>query len=167
MGAWPCPRHRLGSHDAAVRAPQPPQLALDDATAGAEVQVAPALDAAVMDLELPAGLPAGRADAPAAAQAHGHDHPLRAERDVRHAGAGQAQQALECGGDAHVALPREPLNFDSQQPAPRAAARRPASAQLPQDRFGGPAAQARAERGPSGRHFTPNRRGDPEAQAAT
>src|SRR5215217_8510187 len=68
-----------------------------------------------MDLKLPAGLPAARADPPATAQADGHDHPLGAERDVRHSSAGQAQQALECGGDAHVALPCEPLAI--RQPA--------------------------------------------------
>src|SRR5439155_15672802 len=101
--------------NAAVAAAQQPQLALDHASTGAEIEVAPALDAPVVDLQLAAGLPADRADAPAAAQADRHDHPLRTERDVRHAGARQAQQALECGADAHVALPCKPLAI--RQPA--------------------------------------------------
>jgi hypothetical protein len=113
MRPRPRPRHRL-QPDTAVAATQQPQLALDHAAAGAEIEVPPALDTATMDLQ-PAGLTALGADAPAPPQAHGHDHPLRAERDVRHAGAGQAQQALECGGDAHVALPCEPLAI--RQPA--------------------------------------------------
>jgi hypothetical protein len=43
------PWHRLQA-DAAVATAQPAQLALDDAPAGAEVEVAPALDAPVVDL---------------------------------------------------------------------------------------------------------------------
>jgi hypothetical protein len=98
------PWHRLQS-GAAIATAQAPQLALDDAPAGAEIEVAPALDAPVVDLQLPTRLPTTRAYTPPAPQADGHDHPLGPERDVGHAGAGQAQQALECGGDAHVALP--------------------------------------------------------------
>src|SRR5215212_3960214 len=75
----------------------------------------PTLDAAVIDLELPAGLPAPRADASPAPQPHGHDHPLGTELDVDHGCPGQAEQPLECGADAHVALLREPLTFE--QPA--------------------------------------------------
>jgi hypothetical protein len=69
-----------------------------------------------VDLQLPAGLPTARADAPAATQADGHDHPLGSEADVDDRRPGQAEQPLECGGDAHVALLAEPLTFDSQQP---------------------------------------------------
>src|SRR5215207_5155171 len=112
--ARPRPRHRLHPHPA-VAAAQQSQFALDDAAAGAQVQMPPALHAAVVDLELAAGLPAARADATAAPQPDAHRHPLRTERDVRHAGARKAQQALECGGDAHVALPCEPLAI--RQPA--------------------------------------------------
>ena len=59
--------------------------------------------------ELPAGLPADRAHPPAATQAHGHDHSLAAEADVDDRRTGQAQQANELPGDAHVDLLREPL----------------------------------------------------------
>ena len=69
-----------------------------------------------MDLQVPAGLPTHRADTPAPAQTDRHDHPLAAEADVDHGCPGQAEQPLECSGDAHVALPFEPLTFDSQQP---------------------------------------------------
>jgi hypothetical protein len=97
------PRHRL-QLDAAGPAAQQPQLAFDDAAAGAEIEMTPALDAAVVDLQVAAGLPAARADAPAAAQAHGHDHPLGAEADIDDGCPRQTEQSLECGGDAHVAL---------------------------------------------------------------
>src|SRR5215217_5620615 len=53
----PGPRHRLHANTAGPAAQQP-QLALDHAAAGAEIEVAPALDAAVMDLELTTGLAA-------------------------------------------------------------------------------------------------------------
>jgi len=85
--ARPRPRHRLGPH-AARRAAQAAQLALDPATAGAQVEMAPALDAPVVDLQLPAGLPAPGAHAPATAQPNRHEHTLAGERDVLHAGAG-------------------------------------------------------------------------------
>src|SRR5215211_5815324 len=55
------PRHRLEPDDPAVRAAQPAQLALDHAPVGAEVEVAPALDPAVVDLQLPTALAAPRA----------------------------------------------------------------------------------------------------------
>ena len=64
MRAGPSPRHRLQMH-AAVRAAQPPQLALDHAPAGAEIQVPPALDAPVVDLAA-AGRSARSASTPAA-----------------------------------------------------------------------------------------------------
>src|SRR5829696_2319393 len=128
--AGPGPRDRL-EPDAAHAAAQAPQLALDHAAVGAESQVAPALDASVVDLEPPAGLAAGRADASSAAQPHGHDHRVGGEYDADDGCSGQAEQPLECGGDAHVALLQGPLTFDSQQPAARAAARRSRSAQPP------------------------------------
>ena len=115
MGARPGPRHRLHAHSAGLTAQQP-QLALDHAAVGAEVEVAPALDATVVNLELPAGLPAARTDAPTPAQPDGHDHPLGTEADVDDGRPRETEQPLECGGDAHVALLAEPLTFDSQQP---------------------------------------------------
>src|SRR5215207_2795207 len=128
--AGPRPRHRL-QVNAAVAAAQAPQLALDDAAAGAEVEVAPALDPSVVELELLTGLPAAGADAPATAQADGHDHPLGAEADIDNGCPGQPEQPLECGGDAHVALLEEPLISTTSSLQPRAAARRPRSAQPP------------------------------------
>jgi hypothetical protein len=62
-----------------------------------------------MDLQLTAGLAALRAHAPAPSQPHGHDHASLTKRHIDDAGAGQAQQALECGGDAHVVLLARPL----------------------------------------------------------
>jgi hypothetical protein len=115
MGARPGPRHRLHAHCAGLTAQQP-QLALDHAAVGAEVEVAPALDATVVNLELPAGLPAARADAQAPAQPDGHDHPLSTEADIDDGRPGEPEQPLERGADAHVALLAEPLTFDSQQP---------------------------------------------------
>ena len=112
--ARPRPRHRLQAH-AAVAAAQPPQLALDHAAVPREVEVPPALDAPVMDLELSARLAALCADAPASPQTDGHDHPRGGEANVDHGCPRQAEQPLECGGDAHVALLSEPLTI--RQPA--------------------------------------------------
>src|SRR5215218_1736992 len=126
------PRHGLQAH-AAVPTSKTSQLGLNDAPTGAEIEMPPALDAAVMHLEA-AGLPAAAADPAPARERDRHDHALAAKRDVAHAGAGQAQQALECGGDAHVALLCEPLAI--RQPAasrPGAAARRLRSAQPPKN----------------------------------
>ena len=106
--ARPRPRHRLQTN-AAVAAAQPAQLALDDAAARAQIQVPPALDAPIVDLQVAAGLAAARADPPPAPQPDGHDHPLAGEADVDHGRPGQAEQPLECRADAHVALLREPL----------------------------------------------------------
>ena len=58
------PRHCLQMH-AAVTAAQPAQLALDHAVAATEIQVAPALQTPVMDLQARAGLSAARTDTPA------------------------------------------------------------------------------------------------------
>jgi hypothetical protein len=98
----PRPRHRLQAH-AAIAATQPAQLALDDAAVRAQVQVPPALQSPVVDLKTPA-LTALRADAPAPAQPHPHEHPFAGEADIDDGCPGQAEQPLECGGDAHVAL---------------------------------------------------------------
>jgi len=77
--------------------------------------MAPALDAPVVDLQLPAGLAALGAHPAPAAQSDRHKHTLADERDIHHAGAGSAQQTLKCGGDPHVALLDEPLAV--RQPA--------------------------------------------------
>src|SRR5215216_358951 len=113
VGARSCPRHRLHP-DAAVAAAQQPQLAFDQAPTGPEIEVAPALDAAAVDLQ-PAGLAAAAADAPAAPQPDHHDDPIRAEADIDDGCPGQAEQSLECRGDAHVALLARPRSFE--QPA--------------------------------------------------
>lgn len=78
--------------------------------------MAPALGAPVVNLQLTVGLPALRAHALAPAQPDRHDHPLGAEADVDSGRSGQAEQPLECRGDAHVPLLEEPLTLDSQQP---------------------------------------------------
>ena len=105
--ARPRPRHRLQPHPA-VTAAQQPQLALDPAARRAEIEVPPAFDAAIVDLE-PAGLPARRAHAPAAPEPDRHDDALGGEADVDHGCPRQAEQPLECRGDAHVALLHGPL----------------------------------------------------------
>ena len=105
--ARPRPRHRLQPH-AAVTAAQQPQLALDPAAAGAQIEVPPALDAAVVDLE-PAGLAAAPSTRAAGAAAGPSRHPVGGEADVDHGCPGQAEQPLECRGDAHVALLARPL----------------------------------------------------------
>jgi len=121
-GAGPCPRDRLHS-DAAVGAAHPAQAVLDQAARGAEVKVAPAPQMAVVDCA--DDLAAARARrSPAPPQGDLDDHPLGSERDVDDPGAGQAQQAVECGGGAHVVPPWEPLTSDSQQPPRAARARR-------------------------------------------
>ena len=108
------PRHGLETR-AAIRAPQPPQLALDHAAVGAEIKVTPALHAPPVDAA--AELAALRADAPAAAQPDRHDHPLGTEADIDHGRPGQAEHPVESGRDAHVVLLRKPLVLNSQQPA--------------------------------------------------
>src|SRR5439155_5470859 len=115
-GAGSRPWHRLQPRPTARDTPQATQLALDDAAAGTEVQVPPALDAAIVDRE-PSDLPALRADAPLPAQPDRHDHPLGRERDPCYGRPRQAKHPVECGADAHVALPSLLLDLTSQQPA--------------------------------------------------
>jgi hypothetical protein len=118
------PRNRFQTHPT-VQAAKATQLALDHATVGTEIEVPPALQATVVDLELPAGLPAAAAHSPAATQPNGHDHPLGTERHIDDGGAGQAQQLVECGRDAHVALPSQAAGSRTPRSLPlRAAARR-------------------------------------------
>jgi hypothetical protein len=102
-GARPGPRHRLQPRPTAGAAPQAPQLALDEAPCGADVEVAPALDTTVVDRE-PPDLTAARADAPAAPEPDRHDHALGGERDADHRRSRQTEHPVECGSDAHVAL---------------------------------------------------------------
>ena len=164
--ARPRPRHRLQAHTA-IAAAQPPQLALDHAAVPREVEVPPALDAPVMDLELSGRLAALCADAPASPQTDGHDHPRGGEANVDHGCPRQAEQPLECGGDAHVALLSEPLTI--RQPAACAEGRRRVDHVLRNLRkVPDPmrSAQAPAQRGPSGHHFTPKSSGDPKMNDA-
>jgi hypothetical protein len=149
----PSPRHRL-EPNAAVRAAQAPQLSLDEAPAGAQVKVSPALDPPVVDLQVPAGLAAPTTDPTPARERNCHDHTFARERDVFDAGAGQTQQALECGDDPHVVLLLRPLAVNSQQPARRTAADRPRSAQPPKESV---AAEAPARTAITPRTSPPNR----------
>jgi hypothetical protein len=103
--------------DPACRAAQASQVTLDDAAAGAEIQVAPALDATPMDLQLAAGLAAAGADPPPASQPDGHDDRFGRDADVDDRCATQTQQPVQCRGDAHVVLPVSRLLSDSPQPA--------------------------------------------------
>ena len=114
------PRDRFGTHPA-VRAPHPAQLALDEAPAGAEIEMAPALGPGAVHVS--GELAAATADPPASPQPDGHDHPHAAELDIRHGRPGKAQQAVECGGDAHVVL----LSQAAGLQAPRSLTRRTAA----------------------------------------
>jgi hypothetical protein len=96
------PGDRLGPNTA-VRAAQQPQLALDHATGRDEIEMPPALEPAIVDLQ-PTGLPAARADAPAPPELDRHDHTVSGEADIDDGRSGQAEQPLECSADAHVAL---------------------------------------------------------------
>ncbi len=100
-GAGPCPRDGLDS-DAAVGTAHPAQAVLDKAARGAEVEVAPARLGAVVDCADDLTAPRARRSPPP--QGDLDDHPLGSERDVDDPGAGQAQQAVECGGGAHAVL---------------------------------------------------------------
>src|SRR5215216_58655 len=153
----PRPRDRLELRPAAAT-PQPPQLALDDAAVGAQIEVAPALDAPPVDRQ-PTGLPAARADPSPAPQPHRHDHPVGGEADVDHRRARQTQKPVECRADTHVALLAGRLTLNSQQPAARAAACRLRSAQAPQESStaNAPAhAVIRQQPSPPNREETPN-----------
>jgi hypothetical protein len=103
--------------DPARRATQASQLALNDATAGTEIEMAPAFDATAVDLQMAAGLPAPRADPSPASQPDGHDDRLRRDADVDDRCATQTQQPVQCRGDAHVVLLVSRLPSDSPQPA--------------------------------------------------
>src|SRR3954452_9337996 len=103
---------------AAVSAAQPAQLALDHAAVGAEIQMPPALDAPIMDLQPTAGLAADRAHTPPAPETDAHNHPLGAERNVDDGRSGQAKHPRECGLDAHAVLLCGPWIFSTRQPAP-------------------------------------------------
>lgn len=71
MSTRPGPRHGLGAHTA-VRASEQPQLALDEAATRTEIEMPPALDATIVDLQS-AGLPAAAAD-PSPAPEPDRDH---------------------------------------------------------------------------------------------
>jgi hypothetical protein len=108
------PRHGLQPH-AAVPAAQQPQLALDPAAAYAQIEVPPALDAAVMDVQ-PAGL--GRKAEQTRRRRRSRavtTTPSPVKLTTITDAPGQAEQPLECRGDAHVALLARPRSFE--QPA--------------------------------------------------
>ena len=65
--------------------------------------MAPALDAAVMDLQPPPRA-AARADRPPTTQYDGHDRPLGAELHIAYPGPEQPQHPVICRLDAHVVL---------------------------------------------------------------
>lgn len=126
--ARPRPRNRLRS-DAAVRAPHASQLTLNPALAGTQIKMAPALHTSAV--HMPGELPTTRAHPASTSEPDGHDHPHRAEADIDHRRARQAQKPVECSRDAHVALLAGRLTFDSQQPAPQGGGASPRSAQPP------------------------------------
>ena len=130
--AGPGPRDRL-EVNTTVWAAKATQLGFDHAPAGAEIQVAPALEPPVVDLEMTASLAAAPTHPTSAPQANRDDHPLGPKADVDDRGARQAQQPVECGCDAHVALLRGRLNFDIQQPAVESGGASPQPAQPPNE----------------------------------
>ena len=159
-GARPRPRDRL-ELCAAVQTPHPAQLALDHTARRAEVEMAPSLAPAVVVVHAPPRLPATRTDPSTATQADRHDHPLAAEAHIDDRGAGQAQQPVECRGDAHVVLLAGRLTLNSQQPALEDGGASPPSAQPPNT---SPDAQTSGRAGTSrtsARYFTTEWRGDP------
>jgi hypothetical protein len=157
VGVRARPRHCFQMHPAHA-ATQPPELALDHTPAGAEIEVPPTLDPPVVDLQMAAGLAALPAHPAPAPEPDGHDHPLDAEADVDDRCAGQAQQPIECSGDAHVALLAGRLTFE--QPAAcdtRAAARRRALRNLRRN----PQQRKPCSTPEQSDFFTPNPTGDP------
>src|SRR4051794_16155715 len=94
--------------------------------------MAPALDAPVVNDEALAGLAAAGADTSPAPQPHRHDHPLRTEADINDRCSGQAEQPVECGADAHVALSLRAADLDNQQPRREGGSASLQSAQPPQ-----------------------------------
>src|SRR3954467_10133519 len=105
-------RDRLQAHPA-VRALHAPQPGDHVAALSAEIEVPPPAPLGVVGGAT--DLPAARADAAPAPQPHGHQHPLTVEPDPDHRRPGQAQDAVECRRDAHVARPFTPLTL--KQPA--------------------------------------------------
>ena len=160
LSIGPRPGHPLEVH-AAVAAAQPAQLALDHAAVGAEVEMTPALQPPVVDLEPPAGLPATRTHPPPAPQSDGHDHPLGAEADVDNRCSGQAEHPRECGLDAHAVLLCRRLSFNTHQPA---TGRRRVQSALRKLRTK-PQPRIPCSRGPTRAPFTPKTTGDPNCFA--
>jgi hypothetical protein len=101
--AGPGLRHRL-QVNAAVCAAQAPELALDHAPVASEIQMPPALQAPVVDMQALTGLAAARADPSPPAKGDGHDHPLSTKADIDDGRSRQSEHPLECGLDAHAVL---------------------------------------------------------------
>jgi hypothetical protein len=113
---------------AAARTVEPAQPALDPAPQAAHIEMSPALDAVILDLQ-PAR-PAARADRPLAAQTDHHDHRLRTELHVPDPCTRKPEHPVECGGDPHVALLAvADRRTASRLPQKPAAAGHPAGAQ--------------------------------------
>ncbi len=121
-------RDRLDPH-AAVRAPHPSQLALDEAPLRAEIEVAPAPQPRVTGRAQE--LAAARTDPPPPTQPDPNDHAARFETDPSHRHSRQPEHPVECRRDAHVALLRKPLIIDNQQPAREGGGASPRPAQIP------------------------------------
>ena len=110
------PRHRL-EQIAATRTAQAPQLALDKAARGAEIEMPPALHAPVLDLQ--ADRAAARAHPSPAAQADRHDHPLPAERHILNRRPRKPEHPVKCRGDPHVVLLRRPRTLRTASSLPQ------------------------------------------------
>ena len=122
------PLDRLGQITAA-RAVQPAQPTFDHAPHAAEIEMAPALDAMILDLQTAGS--AARADRPPATQTDRHDHGPLAELHIPHPGTWQPEHPIECRRDPHVALLGRQLNSEhSAACRNRVAAGRPTCARL-------------------------------------
>jgi hypothetical protein len=139
MGARPGPRHRLNPDNATLRAPEQPQLALDNAPCRAGIQMAPALEAAVVNHELAPGLPAPRAHAPVrkALTKMSPD-----DRDGRSPGSLSVAQRRRVASEARLSVPRPP-----QTPV-SGSARSPRCGAYPPDAQEGSASRSRPRSSP-------------------
>ena len=103
------PLDHLGQITAA-RAVQPAQPALDLGPQAARVEMPPALDAMVLDLQ--AARAAARTDRLLATQRDRHDHRPLAELHIPDPCARKPEHPVECRRDPHVALLRRQLNSE-------------------------------------------------------
>ena len=124
---------------ASTRTPQsaqhPAQAVEQVAALAAEVEVAPAALGAVAHPR--EGLAAARAGRSPPREPQLDEDAVGAERDVGDRRAGQAQQAVECGGDAHVVLLGAADLWKDQQPAGGGRVASLSPGQLPRGRYEG------------------------------